>query len=146
MTTCSGPFLGSCILFRESCHKNLFLTVYINLFFCRIDWSMNSGRQMNPFFVECLKWMWMFKITLVFPRPSLTRIYWPINFTKDIEVSGMQKNGINLDRDIHPGDSWPYVNTVFMCTLYCVWYTVFIPIVHWVQLNLMRGCSHKKIN
>ena len=126
MTTCSGPFLGSCILFRESCHKNLFLTVYINLFLCRIDWSMNSGRQMHPFFVQCLKWMWMFKITLVFPRPSLTRIYWPINFTKEIEVSGIQKNGINLDRDIHPGDSWPYVNTVFyvyavMCLIHCIY-------------------------
>ena len=51
-------------------------------------------------------------ISLVIPRPLRSGIYWQINFTKKIDVSVyFQKNkSASLNRDIHPGDSWPYIS------------------------------------
>ena len=52
----------------------------------------------------------IFFISLAIPRPSQSRIHWPISFTKKKWCFCIfpKKKVTSLNRDIHPGDSWPY--------------------------------------
>ena len=61
-----------------------------------------------------------FLISLVILCPSPAGIHWPINFTKKIDVPvyfQQQKKTTSLNRDIHPGDSWPYISS---CVQVCI--------------------------
>ena len=64
-------------------------------------------------FVKFWKWKYFFLIFLANPRPSRSGIQWPINFSKKkliFCIFSKKKKGTSLYRDIHPGDSWPYVH------------------------------------
>ena len=55
-------------------------------------------------------------ISLAIPRPSPPGIHWPINFTKKFTYLYIfKKKNTCLNRDIHPGDSWPYGNCSSNC-------------------------------
>ena len=62
-------------------------------------------------FVEFWKFKYFFFISLAIPCPSPFGIHWTINFTIKIIVSVyfQQQISASLNRDVHPGDSWPYV-------------------------------------
>ena len=83
---------------------------------CREGSRKNSSILNCPDFVTIFLEFWNFKyfflkaLAILLPSPS--RIHWPINFTKKIEVSGYFQKKIkntSLNRVIHPADSWPYV-------------------------------------
>ena len=77
---------------------------------------------MLQFFVEFWKWKLFFKISLAIPRPLLSRVFWPISYTKKNEVSGYKKKS-SLNRNIHPVDSWPYIGAIIylLVTWYFYW-------------------------
>ena len=64
----------------------------------------------NTIFCQILK-MIFFLISLAFPCPLRSGIHWQTNFSQKIDVSVFKKKKkmTSLYRDIHPGDSWPYV-------------------------------------
>ena len=54
-----------------------------------------------------------FFISLAIPRPLRSGINWPIIFFKKITfqyIFNNNKKVTSLYRDIHPGDSWPYIS------------------------------------
>ena len=59
---------------------------------------MSSVPTLLSFFVEFWRWKYFFLTSLGIPRPS----------PSEIHLKKKYKKNTSLNRDIHPGDSWPY--------------------------------------
>ena len=76
-----------------------------------LDTLQNQNAWKGSVF-ECWKFKWVLKILLIIPRPLSPKIHQPIIFTKKnlgVWKSSKKSCVTNLNRDIHPGNSWPYV-------------------------------------
>ena len=72
------------------------------------NWYLEEGlgKTFNFFGVENIQKLKFFDKLYLSMNSGIP---WPISFTKKIEVAGyFQKKNASLNKDIHPGDSWPY--------------------------------------